>query len=237
MESGETKKDILTDMQQKQDENTKLFELLTNKNKEYMIKLNRALEGETSASHRTELFNDMLPEIIDQQAKGVTARQLYGTVTEKAQMLVGHSQPASSSAADPIERSEDWKLFIDSALMLGGLFAVVQGISGFFDVKSAQGGAMGLVSLILNFLIGGVVGVLMTKYAPRKGDENGFGKYLFVSTAAMLVWVVIMMAVVLILPPSVNVLLPAGVIFAVGLVSLVAKFVVKKVLNIKGTLM
>src|SRR5699024_6981065 len=177
-------------------------------------------------------FHSMLPEIVEQQAKGITARQLYGTVTDYAQSVIG--SPDQEKTTTTAERSADWKLFIDSALMLGGLFAIVQGISGFFDVKSAQGGAMGLVSLILNFLIGGVVGLLMTKYAPKKGDQHGFGKYLFVSTVAMLVWVIIMMVVVVALPPTINVLLPSGVIFTVGLVALIAKFIVKKVLNIKG---
>ena len=235
MESDETKKEGLTELHEMQDENTRWLEQLTNKNKEYMIKLNRMLESHTTISERTRLFHQMLPTLLEEQAKGVTARQLYGTVTDQAQSII--QIPEADKEGKMEERSEDWKLFLDSALMLGGLFAIVQGISGFVDAKSAQGGAMGIVSLLLNFLIGGVVGLLMTKYAPKKGDQNGLGKYLFVSTVAMLVWVVIMMAVVLAVPPSINVMLPASVIFGAGIVSIIAKFILKKQLNIKGTLM
>lgn len=235
MESEETKVEILADVQQKQQENTRWLEQLTKKNKEYMFKLNRMLEEHTTSSQRTELFHEMLPTLLNEQSKGVTARQLYGTVTDYAQTFI--ETPEQKEKNKPEERSEDWKLFLDSALMLGGLFAVVQGISGFVDAKSAQGGAMGIVSLLLNFIIGGVVGLLMTKYAPRKGDENGLGKYLFVSTVAMLVWVVIMMAVVLAVPPSINVMLPASAIFGAGIIAIIAKVILKKQLNIKGTLM
>lgn len=241
MVSEDSKSETLRHVQQKEDENTELFEQLTNKNKEYMIKLNRILEEYLTDAERTEEFNRMLREIIDAQSEGVTARAKFGTVTERAQEIIGYNEEPDETTPEK-NRSEDWKLYLDSALMLGGLFAVVQGISGFFDAESAQGGAMGIVSLVLNFLIGGFVGLLMTKNAPNKEEKgkeskDARGRYLMVSTMAMLVWVVIMMAVILVVPPTINFLLPAELIFGVGVVAILLKFVLKKVLNIRGTLM
>lgn len=221
--------------QDMQSENTNYFNQLTNKNKEYMIKLNRVLEHQLTDAERTEVFYEMLPTIAEEQKKGVTARALYGTVIDKAQDIMG--QPTEKNKAVTSGTSENWKLYLDSALMLGGLFAVVQGISGFFDVESAQGGAMGIVSLVLNFVIGGFVGLLMTKYAPKKGDQNALGRYLFVSTAAMIVWVLIMMGVILAVPATINILLDPMVIFGVGVGAILLKVILKRVLNIRGTLM
>ena len=235
MDTEESKRSQLEEVQVKQDENTELFEKLTNKNKDYMIKLNRALEGETSVSERTVLFNQLLPEVIEQQAKGVTARQLYGTVAEKLETLSYDQLVIEEEKSN--EPSANWKLFLDSALMLGGLFSVVQGLSGMFDKSSPQGGSLGIISLILNFILGGFVGLLMTKFAPKKGEKKGFGKYMLVSTISMLFWVVVMMGAIILIPPEVNVPIAAPVILAIGTSSLAGKYVLKRLLNTKGTLM
>lgn len=222
-------------IQQKQDDNADLFDALTNKNKDYMIKLNRALEKTTTVAERTVLFHQLLPEVIENQRKGITARQLYGTVAEKIATLSYEQSVLLEEQAN--EPSENWKLFLDSALMLGGLFSLVQGLTGMFDTSGPQGGSLGIVSLILNFVLGGFVGLVMTKFAPKKGVEKGFVKYLVVSTLAMLVWVIVMMGAIVLLPSSINVLISAPVILAIGLVSLGAKIGLKKWLNIQGTLM
>ena len=55
---------------------------LTNKNEQYINQLERALKeaGFDEAQIEKEL-SVMLPEIVEKQKAGVTARQLFGTVT------------------------------------------------------------------------------------------------------------------------------------------------------------
>ena len=69
----------------------------------------------------------MLPEIVEKQKAGVTARQLFGTVTERVQSIV------AGPTKDPDAKSPDWQIAVDGGLLVGGLFALVTGSD--VDVK------------------------------------------------------------------------------------------------------
>ncbi|MER2063280.1 MAG: DUF1129 family protein, partial [Alkalibacterium sp.] len=171
----------------KEKENAALFDQLTNKNQEYMIKLNRRLDdANMSEERKTIIFNDMLKNIVAEQANHVTARTIYGTVTDQARYLIEGKRGVLEK---PVERSESWKLWLDGALLLGGMFAVITGISYFTGNEEA---GLGLMTLILNFILGGFAVMIITKYAPAPGVKGGFLKYVLATTLTMVVWIVLM---------------------------------------------
>ena len=81
---------------------------LTSKNEQYIYQLERALKeaGFDEAQVEKEL-SVMLPQIIEHQKSGVTARQLFGTVTERVHAIV------DGPAKDPDAKSPDWQIALD----------------------------------------------------------------------------------------------------------------------------
>ncbi len=223
--------DTQVDYAAKEKENAALFDQLTNKNQEYMIKLNRRLEDANMDKERqTLIFNDMLKQIVAEQPNHVTARTLYGTATDQARYLVEGKQGVVDK---PVERSESWKLWLDGALLLGGMFAVITGISYFTGNEEA---GLGLITLLLNFILGGFAVMIITKYAPRPGVKGGFIKYIVATTLTMVVWIMLMAVGTALIPPAINPLIPGPYTMAIGLLAFLAKWYLKKKLDIKGTL-
>lgn len=223
--------DTTIDYAAKEKENAGLFDQLTNKNQEYMIKLNRRLDdANMSKERKTIIFNDMLKNIVAEQANHVTARTIYGTTTDQARYLI---EGKRGVVEQPVERSESWKLWLDGALLLGGMFAVITGISYFTGNEEA---GLGLMTLILNFILGGFAVMIITKYAPRPGVKGGFLKYVLATTLTMVVWIMLMAFGTALIPPALNPVIPGPYTLAIGLVAFLAKWYLKKKLDIKGTL-
>lgn len=218
-------------LEEKRQENEALFDQLTNKNKDYMVKLNRQLdEGGMLEEQKTEIFNDMLKNIVAEQANHITARKIYGTSTDQAIYLLEGKREATAEAG---ERSESWKIYLDGALLLGGMFSIITGISYF--TGNAEAG-LGLITLLLNFLLGGLAVMVITKYAPTPGVKGGFFKYILATTVTMVGWIVLMAFGTALIPPALNPVLPGPYTLAIGLLAFLAKWYLKKKLNIKGTL-
>lgn len=221
----------LSNLEQKSQENERLFQQLTNKNREYMVKLNRQLdEGNINEDQKTKIFNDMLKNIVEQQENHITARRLYGTVTDQARYIL--ENPNQEDAESEV-RSEPWKLYIDGALLLGGMFAIITGVSYFAGNNEA---GLGLVTMLLNFLLGGLAVMIITKYAPVPGQKGGFLKYIVATTITMLVWILLMSFGALAIPDAINPFIPGPYTLGIGALALLAKWYLKRELNIKGTL-
>ncbi|MCD8505667.1 MAG: DUF1129 family protein [Alkalibacterium thalassium] len=212
-------------------ENDALFDQLTNKNREYMMTLNRKLDDAGfPEDNKTLVFNDMLKNIVSQQANHLTARKLYGTATDQARYL---TESDHADMTGPVERSESWKIYLDGALLLGGMFAVITGIS--YLVGNQEAG-LGLITMILNFLLGGLAVMVITKYAPQPGVKGGFIKYIVATTITMLTWIILMAFGTAMLPQALNPMIPGSITLVIGVVAFAAKWYLKKKLNIQGTL-
>lgn len=220
---------------EKRDENSNFFDQLTAKNKDYIVRLDRKLsEMGASEKLRVNSIHHMYPAILEGQQEHIPAKKMYGTPVDRAREIIDNPEGNQEQAMYGYERSENWKLYIDGALLLGGIFAILTGISGMFAPTPQPG--MGLISLILNFILGGFAVLVITKYAPQPGQSKGFIKYIVATIATMLVWILLMGLVMTFVPNSWNIALPSVVVLIIGAVSLALKWYIKKKLNIKGTL-
>lgn len=218
-------------LEDKKRENDALFDQLTNKNREYMMTLNRKLDDAGfPEDNKTLVFNEMLKNIVSQQANHLTARKLYGTATDQARYL---TESDHADMTGPVERSESWKIYLDGALLLGGMFAVITGIS--YLVGNQEAG-LGLITMILNFLLGGLAVMVITKYAPQPGVKGGFLKYIVATTITMITWIILMAFGTAMLPQALNPMIPGSITLVIGVVAFAAKWYLKKKLNIQGTL-
>lgn len=226
--TGEIQEKTIDD---KRRENENYFTQLTSKNSDYMVKLNRMLdEYNLDEKTKTEVFNDMYPVILEQQENHVPAKRVYGTVTERAQSII---QDPHAGREREVERAETWKLYLDGALLLGGMFALISGLSYLLGNEAS---GLGLVTLILNFVLGGAAMLIINKYAPVPGQKGGFLKYILATTLTMAVWILLMSFGTVLVPPALNPFVPGSITLIIGVGSLVLKWYLKRKLNIHGTI-
>ena len=207
---------------------------LTNKNEQYVFQLERELKaaGFEGAQIEKELLV-MLPEIVEKQKAGITARQLFGTVTERVQSIV------AGPAKDPNAKSPDWQIAVDGGLLVGGLFALVTGVMLMLN-QSVDTQPMGLFTLLINFIAGAFVMLAISKNAPKfdnpKG-QRGYIRYLVVSTVAMIAWLLLVVVSQQFIPSVINLVMSYEWYLLIGAAALAAKFYLKKKLNIVGSVM
>lgn len=211
-------------------ENSTMYKQLTNKNEQYMFQLNARLEQlDYDPKKKEYVFNQMLKEIIAGQASSITARKIYGTVTEQADNILGKNVNMDGTTS----QSTTSLLYLDGALLMGGLFNL---INGFSAIRSnAVEAQVGIIQVLLNFLLGGVAVLLLTKYAPEPGQTKGLLKYGLATVVVVVAWVVGMAAILTLLRPL-NIYMPGELVIGIGIAGLVAKWYFKKKFNIQGTL-
>lgn len=220
-------------LEETKDENKALWGQLTKRNEQYMISLDRTLTNAGyDEDNKHTLYNQMMTKLVSSQKTGITARRLYGTVTECAENILQEHEEAILS-----ERSPNWMIALDGGLLLGSIFSLISGVTLFTSGSSQPG--MGIISLILNFIAGGLAMLVISKYQPDQTapkGKKGFGKYIAATTGAMLLWMVAMTVTMVIVPESINVSMPPAVYLAIGALGLALKFYFKKKLHITGGL-
>lgn len=205
---------------------------LTSKNEQYIYQLERSLKeaGFDEAQVEKEL-SVMLPEIVEKQKAGVTARQLFGTVTERVQSIV------AGPVKDPNEKSPDWQIAVDSGLLVGGLLALVTGVSLMLNPETQ---AMGLVTLLINFVVGAYIMLAILKNTPKYDNpkgQRGYIRYLVVSTVALGAWLIVILGSQQFIPSFINITTGYEWYLLIGAAALFGKFYLKKKLNIVGSVM
>ena len=197
---------------------------LTKKNEQYILQLERSLkEAQVSKAKITSTLEEMLPVLVEKQKKGLTARQLFGTVTQQTQSVL------EGPKKDPTVKSPDWQIAVDGGLMVGGFFALL--------LNPEQSEAMGVISLLMNFVVGGLALLALSKVTPdinQPKGKRGYIRYLVVSSLVMLAWLVLVMGTQLLIPTSINYVFPAIVYLFIGSGALVLKWYLKKTLDIRG---
>ncbi len=211
-------------------ENNELYSKLTNKNQDYFFQLDSRLdELSYEPSKKEVVFNQMLQETTKFQKDSITAGRFYGTVTKRADKILGLDVDSFESES---ETSPPLHLYLDGALLLGGVFSVVNGISAWRSPEVN----VNLLQLIMNFLLGGLVVFSLIKYRPEPGQTKGMFKYILATVITMVAWIFVMTFIEMLPPSIINPILPNIIVVGVGLVGVLTRFYLKKKLNIKGTI-
>lgn len=210
------------------EENQELYKELTNKNKDYMFQLNSRLDELDYDTNKKEyVFNEMLHEIISAQEVHMPARKIYGTVTEQADNVLGKNVEMHEDE----ERSPTWQIYVDGALLMGGLFGIVNGVSAWNNPEAA----VGLLQIIMNFLLGGLAILVLTKYMPKPGQSKGLLKYIGATAGVMLFWVLTLTFVLAAMPRVLNPAVPGPIILAISAIALIGRWLFKRKYNVKGS--
>ncbi|MDR2833020.1 MAG: DUF1129 domain-containing protein, partial [Streptococcaceae bacterium] len=117
-----------TQLQKINAQNKELEGKLTKKNAEYIFSLKKQLEqAGVSEIDRVQKLNGLLVEIVEKQKTGVTARQLFGTVTNQADILTGKEIGKTVVAPDTDEDTRPVMMWLDNSLLLLAALGVVAG--------------------------------------------------------------------------------------------------------------
>ena len=187
---------------------------LSNKNSDYVFRLEKELQkqGSLSREEAVQMTDKLLGEIIVAQRHGQPANGLYlASPAIKAEQLL---HPKKKPVATPF-----WQLAIDGAMLYLVIFVGFYGIIGLFEnSKQPANSQRGILTLST---VGIVMGVLMVKYndwiMPKNGQRPSWGKMIlgFVGVAAVLfVWIWLLSLPVLrvinpVLPGMANIVIAA----------------------------
>ena len=190
---------------------------ITKKNQEFIHIATQQFikDGKTDAEIKA-VFEEVIPQILEEQAKGTTARSLYGAPTHWAHSF----------------------MMMDSALFITSLFALVSALTTFFSTDQAIG--YGLITLLLVGLVGGLAFYLMyyfvyQYYGPDtdRSQRPPFWKSILVILASMVLWLVVFFATSF-LPANLNPVLAPLPLAILGAALLALRFYLKKRFNIRS---
>ena len=156
---------------------------------------------------------------------------MFGTVTERVQSIV------AGPVKDPDAKSPDWQIAVDGGLLVGGLFALVIGVT---LMLNSEAQAWGLVTLLINFVAGAYIVLAISKNTPKfdnpKG-QRGYIRYLVVSTVAFIAWYILVVSSQQFIPSFINITTGYEWYLLIGAAALAGRFYLKKKLNIVGSVM
>lgn len=211
-------------------ENKELYRQLTNKNKDYFFQLNSRLEELSyDPDKKLVVINHMLQETVEFQEDAITARKMYGTVTERADQILGI---VPDNLEGDSKMSPTKHLYLDGALLLGGMFSIITSLSA----GSSNTPPVSLFQLIMNFALGGLVVLILLKYRPDPNQNKGFFKYTLVTVSTIMAWFFAMTFIEMLVPSIINPALPRGLVMGIGALGILARWYFKKKFDIKGTI-
>ncbi|MFV0560373.1 MAG: DUF1129 domain-containing protein [Enterococcus sp.] len=217
-------------------ENRTLETQLTKRNQQYIFDLKKSLTAANlTEDEMTLALNDILQTLVSEQKSGKTARQLFGTVSERTEAII--NKPAVSVDAS----TKPALMWLDNTLLLLGLLGIMVAITGLFS-RGTSAPAYGIATLLIGSGMGGLVFYMMYKYVYQyehpgadKSKKPGMLKTILILAISTLVWVIAFAGTTL-LPPAINPLLDPIVVLVIGIAALGIRYYLKKKFNIVGSL-
>lgn len=216
-------------------ENRELETQLTNKNQQYIFDLKKALDAANlSETEKAVALHEILPVLVQEQKSGKTARQLFGTVSERTDVILNAPAGKKDTNTTP------FFMWLDNALLILAVFGLMLGAMGLLMKSSAQ--VYGVITLFLMAGIGGWVFYLMYKYVYRyeqkgadKSERPKMWKIMLILTGAFLLWISVI-GISALIPATINVILPPVGLLVVGAVTFAIRYYLKKKYNMVGSL-
>lgn len=223
---AETLRDIVS-------ENRELEKKLTKRNQQYIFDLRKSLSAANfSEEVQTLALHEMLPELVEGQKSGKTARQLFGTVSERIEVIL--NKPEGQPETTP------FLMWVDNTLLLFGMITIMFSLTSMWSKGNEQ--SLGLLTLILGAMSGGYVFYLMYKFIfqyDRPGVDRskrpGWIKTSLAMLLAMFLWLLVFSGSAL-LPAVINPVLDPIITIVLGGLALGVRYLLKKKYNMRGSL-
>ena len=203
------------------------FSGLTKRNEDYLFHLDKALtEKNYDPEQKEQVLTEMYQELKEKQKQGVVATKLYGTVTEKAELIV--NGPKKSEA--PTELPKFWILALYNCFIMFIMFCIMYTLLGVFSPKQADVSG-GWITLLATSTIAGVGLAFFYRSMLSARKEKGkkrWIKTILITLELILIWVVAF-GVIAFIPVSINrTMEPIVYAILAGLGYLVRRYLKKK---------
>ncbi|MGT2667571.1 DUF1129 domain-containing protein [Streptococcus rifensis] len=214
---------------------TSLTAQLTKKNQEYIhIATNQLLKNGKTDAEVKEALESILPTIVENQKKGLTARQLYGAPTVWADGLTAQ---AEYEAANPAENDNPWLMWLDASLFILGIMGIMMGL---LSLTQSDNQAYGLTSLILLSIATGGMMYAMYYYVYRHlrkpKDQRPGGLKTWGTLALVMFGLFFVFSLSTLLPTALNPIMPTWFNVFIGLAGFGVRYLLKKRYNIKSAI-
>ncbi|NRO55810.1 hypothetical protein IMAU60066_00199 [Lactobacillus helveticus] len=201
---------------------------LSNKNQDYVFRLEKELQlqGSISRAEAVEMTDKLLGEIIMAQRHGQPANGLYlASPKIKAEQML---HPDKKPVATPF-----WQLAIDGALMYLAIFVGLFGIVALFETKKQSANSqMGILTLAS-------VGIGMVKYndwiMPKNGKRQSWAKIILGMIAVVVVLFVWIWLLSLPALKPINPVLPGEVDIIIAAIAFGARYLFRRYYKITGS--
>ena len=211
---------------------------LSKKNKEFIhIATNQLLQDGKSDQEIQTILEGILPEILENQTKGITARGLYGAPTTWASSLTAKER---YDAEHPKENDDPKWMMLDSVLFIFGFFTVLTSI---VNLASSQPSVYGMTTLVFGSLVGGLAFYALYHFIYRfygpnteRSQRPHLIKSILIMVGAIALWTLSIVGSSL-LPDFLNPHFSNIVVAIIGGITLALRFYLKKRFNIKSATM
>ncbi|MGK0552675.1 DUF1129 domain-containing protein [Enterococcus faecalis] len=213
-------------------ENRELEQKLTKRNEQYIFDLKKSLQAANlSEEEQTIALHDILPQLVQGQKTGKTARQLFGTVSERAEAILNKPEEAPEPTGV--------MMWVDNTLFLLGLLTLMMALMSLFSKNSAQ--PLGLMSYILGAMAGGYVFYLLHKHVYQYDRQDKSKRPSWLKSSAILIFGMLFWLAAFggaaFLPAVINPVLDPIVTLIIGALAFVVRYFFKKKFNISGSFM
>lgn len=203
------------------------FSGLTKRNEDYLFHLDKALtEKNYDPEQKEQVLNEMYQELKEKQKQGIVATKLYGTVTEKAELII--NGPKKSEA--PTELPKFWILALDNGLIMFIMFCIMYTLLGVFSPQQGDVSG-GWITLLATSTIAGVGLAFFYRSMLSARKEKGkkrWIKTLLITLELILIWIVAF-GIISFIPVSINrTMEPIVYAILAGLGYLVRRYLKKK---------
>ncbi|MFD1901186.1 DUF1129 domain-containing protein [Enterococcus termitis] len=206
-------------------ENRELEQKLTKRNEQYIFDLKKSLvAANLSEEAQTLALHEILPQLVEGQKSGKTARQLFGTVSERTESIL--------NKPEELPESTPTLMWLDNTLLLFGVMTLMFSIMMMWSKGKTQ--PLGLLTLVLASMAGGYVFYLMYKYVYQydrpgmdKSKRPGWFKTGLILVGSMLLWLAVFAGSAM-LPAVINPIFDPVIVIILGGVALVVRHFLKK---------
>lgn len=208
---------------------------LTKKNQEFInIATKQLLQDSKSDSEIKAILEEALPQILERQAAGETARHFLGAPTAWA---ASFSQPQVTKAADQEKNTNPKLMWLDMTLLLLGVITLLNAATTLFSKTPTP---TKLISLVTLCALGGVALYVNYHYIYRhmgkpKSQRPSLIKSLLMLMASMATWVTIS-SVTALLPDSVNPTLPLPLLLILAALAFAGRYYLKLKYNVQNAM-
>ena len=211
---------------------------LSKKNKEFIhIATHQLLKDGKSDQEIKTILEEIIPEILENQTKGITARGLYGAPTTWAASLTAKER---YDAEHPKENDDPKWMMLDSVLFIFGFFTVLTSI---VNLASSQPSVYGMTTLVFGSLVGGLAFYALYHFIYRfygpntdRSQRPHLLKSILIMVGAIALWTLSIVGSSL-LPDFLNPHFSNIVVAIIGGITLALRFYLKKRFNIKSATM